>query len=329
MNKKIEKNYVQYRDENTVYVNGKSVSLEKFTSNLEKEIRKGRCSSFNASRNGYSYQLLDTIYTYSNYEVEIGANADSDLNIEMNRLYTLANSKPMKKRYAKRKKDMYTKPKHIILRNLVDSVVSPAGAITFIVPTYYLISLVALTVGFTALGAILGNSVLFLPGLFKITGVLNYAVVGAAALGALYIAARTGIKSVKEIIDNENYPYEEREAERARIKKEQEEKVKKQEIEVAKKCEVTRTQNINKNNTINKKYEPVMSQDEKNIISYLGQQYRELEKERNKLIVTGGNATRIKELANEMNAIVYKVNSMMELDNSVYTSSGPVRKLSK
>ena len=69
------------------------------------------------------------------------------------------------------------------------------------------------------------------------------------------------------------------------------------------------------------------------VVSFLRQRYRELEVKRNDLIISGANREQIEDVTNEMNAIVYKVNSMMGLDNSVHTSngpvSGPVRKLRK
>lgn len=65
----------------------------------------------------------------------------------------------------------------------------------------------------------------------------------------------------------------------------------------------------------------------------LGQRYRELEEKRNKLIISGASREQIEDVTNEMNAIVYKVNSMMGLGNGVHTSngpiSGPVHKLKK
>ena len=60
------------------------------------------------------------------------------------------------------------------------------------------------------------------------------------------------------------------------------------------------------------------------VTTFLGQRYRELEEKRNKLIISGASREQIEDVTNEMNAIVYKVNSMMGLDNGVHTSSGPI-----
>lgn len=322
MSEKIEKNYVQYKNEKSVYVNGKRVNFERFISDLEKKIRKGRCSSFNVTGKGYSYQLLDTDYAYSDYEVEIYKNLESDLNAEMNRLCWLANSEVMKKRYAKFKKDIYTKPKHIIFRNFIEHISDPFGLMLFIVPTGYIVSLTLAFAAITAIGSLMGNSVLFWAGFFKVVGVLNYPAAIATTLSALYTLFGTGVMSLKEMIDNDNYPYDEREKKKEQIKKEQ---VK----EKTKKNEVTKVQGDNKNKVVSKKYVPVQTKEHTAVVSYLGQKYRELEAKRNKLIISGASREQIEDVTNEMNAIVYKVNSMMGLDNSVHTSNGPVRKLNK
>lgn len=324
MGKKVEKNYVQYKNEKSVYVNGKSVNFERFISDLEKKIRKGRCSSFNVIDKGYSYQLLgtDSFYAYSDYEVEIYKNLESDLNAEMNRLCLLANSEVMKKRYAKFKKDIYTKPKHIIFRNFMENISEPLGMMAFILPVCYTASLILAFASITAIGSLMGNSVLFWPGFFKVVGVLNYPVITTMTLSALYTLIKTSVMSLKEMNDNDNYPYEEREKKKDQIKKEQ---VK----EKTKKNEVTKTQGINKNKTGSIKYVPVQTKEHSAVISYLGQKYRDLEAKRNKLIISGASKEQIEDVTNEMNAIVYKVNSMMGLDNSVHTSNGPVRKLNK
>ncbi len=328
MSNKIEKNYVQYRNEKSVYVNGKNIRFSRFISDLEKQIRKGRCASFDKTKDGYKYQLLEISagYEHVNYEVEIGSNTDSDLNIEMNRLCVLANSDAIKKKYAKFKKDVYTKPKHIIGRNFIDNLSSLIGVMGLALPAFYLLGLITSILGFTALGAIMGNSGLFLPGLFKIAGALEPIVLGISALSILYTITATTIMSIKEIIDNEKHLYESKEKERNRVQKELEK-------EKTKKSELTKEQSVNKDKVVSKKCVPVTTNEHNAVVSFLGQRYRELEVKRNNLIVNGASREQIEDVTNEMNAIVYKVNSMMGLDNSVHTSSGPVsgpvRKLNK
>lgn len=323
---KIEKNYVQYRNENCVYVNGKNVRFNRFISDLERQIRKGRCASFDKTKDGYKYQLLEigAGYEHVNYEVEIGSNVNSDLNVEMNRLCVLANSEGMKKKYTRFKKDVYTKPKHIIFRNFIENLSSLIGVIGLALPAFYLLGLITSIAGFTALGAVMGNSGLFLPGLFKIAGALEPMVLGISGLSILYTVISTAVMSIKEMIDNENHPYEEREKERNKVQKELEK-------EKTKKNEAVREQSVSKNKVTSKKCVPVTNKEHNAVVSFFGQRYRELEAKRNNLIVSGASKEQIEDVTNEMNAIVYKVNSMMGLDNSVHTSSGsisgPVRKL--
>lgn len=263
-------------------------------------------------------------YEHVNYEVEIGSNVNSGLNVEMNRLCVLANSDVMKKKYARFKKDVYTKPKHIIFRNFIENLSSLIGVIGLALPAFYLLGLITSIVGFTALGAVMGNSGLFLPGLFKIAGALEPIILGISGLSILYTVISTAVMSIKEMIDNENHPYEEKE--HNKVQKELEK-------EKTKKNEVVKEHSVNKDKVVSKKCIPVTNKEHNAVVSFLGQRYRELEEKRNNLIVSGASRELIEDVTNEMNAIVYKVNSMMGLDNSVHTSSGPVsgpvRKLNK
>lgn len=316
--------YVQCKDNDNVYVDGKRITLEKFVSKLEKAIRKGECDYFAKDDIGYRYCLLKHIYRYCDYKVDLNGDNSSDFRIEMDRLYKLANSEVMVKRNKKKWKDINTKPKYIFLRNLHESQDTTIGMFRFACPIGFGISiLVALIVAVT-LGTIAGNPFMHMYDLVVIGKLFALTTLAVFLASDLYVLCRTAIKSIKEKKNIEKDQEKlKREEERAKIIKQ----IKGKELVKQK------TNEVNKRKNATKKYTSVSDKEQHMVVTFLGQRYRELEVKRNNLIVNGASREQIEDVTNEMNAIVYKVNSMMGLDNSVHTSSGPisgpVRKLNK
>lgn len=182
---------------------------------------------------------------------------------------------------------------------------------------------VALIVAMT-LGTIAGNPFMHMYDLAVIVKLFALTTLAVFLASDLYVLCRTAIKSIKEIknVKKEQEKLK-REEERVKIISKSKEK----ELARLKANEVTRSKNVTK------KYALVSDKEQHMVVTFLAQRYRELEVKRNNLIVNEASREQIEDVTNEMNAIVYKVNSMMGLDNSVHTSSGPVsgpvRKLNK
>lgn len=315
--------YVQCTADGDVYVGGKRTKLEKFVSKLEKAIRKGECDYFAKDDIGYRYCLLKHIYRYCDYKVDLNGDNSSDFRIEMDRLYKLANSEVMVKRNKKKWKDINTKPKYIFLRNLHESQDTTIGMFRFACPIGFGISiLVALIVAVT-LGTIAGNPFMHMYDLAVIGKLYALTTLAVFLASDLYVLCRTAIKSIKEIKNVKK--------EQEKLKRE-EKRVEAKKQTVEKELATSKTKKVTKDESIVKKHGLVPNQEEK-IILYLREQYKKLEIERNQLIACGGSKDKIIELANEMNAIVYKYNSIVGCtkyeNEETYSSRGPVHKLKK
>ena len=82
--KKVESNsYVQYKDYDTIYVDGEKVNFEKYISKLEKAILKGKCASFEKIVMGYKYKLLIDNYKFKEYKVDLNGSNDNNFKLEM------------------------------------------------------------------------------------------------------------------------------------------------------------------------------------------------------------------------------------------------------
>lgn len=315
--------YVQCTADGDVYVGGKRTKLEKFVSKLEKAIRKGECHYFAKDDIGYRYCLLKDSYRYCDYKVDLNGDNSSNFRIEMDRLYKLANSEVMVKRNKKKWKDINTKPKYIFLRNLHESQNTTIGMFRFACPIGFGISmLVALIVAVT-LGTIAGNPFMRMYDLAVIGKLYALTTLAVFLASDLYVLCRTAIKSIKEI-KNVKKEQEKSKREEKRVE------AKKQTVE--KELATSKTKKVTKDESIVKKHGLVPNQEEK-VILYLREQYKKLEIERNQLIACGGSKDKIIELANEMNAIVYKYNSIVgctkDENEEIYSSRGPVHKLKK
>lgn len=315
--------YVQCTADGDVYVGGKRTKLEKFVSKLEKAIRKGECHYFAKDDIGYRYCLLKDSYRYCDYKVDLNGDNSSNFRIEMDRLYKLANSEVMVKRNKKKWKDINTKPKYIFLRNLDESQNTTIGMFRFACPIGFGISmLVALIVAVT-LGTIAGNPFMRMYDLAVIGKLYALTTLAVFLASDLYVLCRTAIKSIKEI-KNVKKEQEKSKREEKRVA------VKKQTVE--KELATSKAKKVTKDESIVKKHGLVPNQEEK-VILYLREQYKKLEIERNQLIACGGSKDKIIELANEMNAIVYKYNSIVgcikDENEETYSSRGPVHKLKK
>lgn len=316
--------YVQCKDNDNVYVDGKRIKLEKFVSKLEKAIIKGECDYFTKDDMGYRYCLLKDNYRHCDYKVDLDGNNDSTLGHEMNRLCKLANSEAMEKINKKKWKDINTKPKYIFLRNLHESQNTPIGMFRFACPIGFSISMLVCLIVAVTLGVIAGNPLMYMYDLVVIGKLFALTTLAVFLASDLYVLCRTVIKSIKEKKNIEKDQEKlKKDEERAKIIKQIKEK------ELVKQ----KTNEVNKRKNATKKYTSVSDKEQHMVATFLGQRYRELEVKRNNLIVNGASREQIEDVTNEMNAIVYKVNSMMGLDNSVHTSSGPVngpvRKLNK
>lgn len=311
--------YVQCSDDD-VYVDGKRIKLEKFVSNLEKAIRKGECDYFAKDDVGYRYCLVKDYYKSCDYKVDLNGRTDSDFNSEINRLYKLANSEVMEKRNKKKWKDINTKPKYIFLKNLHESQDTTIGMFRFACPIGFGISMVVGLIVAATLGAIAKNPLMYMYDLVVYSKLVALTTLAVFLASDLYVLCRTVIKSIKEMKNVKK--------EQEKLKREEERdkvisQIKDKELARQKANEVTRSKNVTK------KYTSVSDKEQHMVASFLEQQYRKIKSERNKLIASGGNKEKIKELTDEMNSIAYEYNSIMGFDNNVQTSDGPVRKLRK
>lgn len=306
--------YVKYKDNETVYVNGREVKLDKYISKLEKSILKGKCEYFIKDETGYKYKLLKNNYKHYEYIVNLDSN-DNKFSQEMNRLYNLSNSEDISKKYDKKREDIQTNPKHIILRNLYESIKTKFGMLTIGAPFGWALSMLVACAYVLMLGIAFGNPLMYTSLLATLSKVLSITSLGLFVSSCLYVFGRTVKKSVKEI--DKIYNKKEKSKENNKVKSQTKEK----EVEKEKVKEITES----KNNT--KKYVSIRNVEESKTIIYLKEKYNELSKERNELIRNNGNKDRIEELTNEMKAILYRYNSMTNREDKTNAYDGPVPKL--
>lgn len=275
--------YVKYKDDETIYVNGREVKLDKYIFELEKSILKGKCEYFKRDKTGYKYKLLKNNYRYYEYKVNLNNN-DNKFNQKMNRLYELSNSKYISKKHDIKMKDIQTNPKHIILRNLYESIKTKFGMLIIGAPFGCGLSILVACAYVLMLGIVFGNPLMYTALLVTLSKVLSITSLSLFISSCLYVFSRTVKKSIKEIEKQEN-------------KKDKLE----ENIEVIsqvkeKQPEEERVKELSKSDT--KNHISVVNAEESKTISYLKEKYNKLSKERNELIRNNGNKDRIEELTN-------------------------------
>lgn len=302
--------YVKYKNNETVYVNGREVKLDKYISKLEKSILKGTCEYFRKDETGYKYKLLKNNYKHYEYIVNLDS-SDNKFNQEMNRLYNLSNSEDISKKYDKNTKDIQTNPKHIILRNLYESIKTKFGLLTIGAPFGWALSMLVACSYILMLGIAFGNPILYTPLLVTLSKVLSIISLSLFVSSCLYVFLRTVKKSIKEIEKQENNKDKSKEN-----------------IEVISWVkEKEQVEKVTKSEKVSKNYVSVVNAEESKATMYLKERYSELSKERNRLIKNNGSKDRIEELTNEMKAILYRYNSVTNREDKTNTCDGPVHKL--
>ena len=304
--------YVKYKDNETVYVNGREVKLDKYISKLEKSILKGKCEYFIKDETGYKYKLLKNNYKHYEYIVNLNS-SDNKFSQEMNRLYNLSNSEDISKKYDKKREDIQTNPKHIILRNLYESIKTKFGMLTIGAPFGWALSMLVACAYVLMLGIAFGNPILYAPLLVTLSKVISITSLGLFVSSCLYVFSRTVKKSIKEIEKQEN-------------KKDKS----KENIEtISQVKEKEQVEKVTKSESVSKNYVSVVNAEESKTISYLKEKYNELSKERNELIRNNGSKDRIEELTNEMKAILYRYNSITNREDKTNIYDGPVHRLNR
>lgn len=122
MKKKYDNEYVSIiepKNDNRVYIDGKSKSLKKYFTKLKSDVYFGKIVSFKETSDGYFYEKLCDDTLYADYEVFTDKSVDSKFNREINRLYKIANSPRNLQKSYQREDELYSERKGIFKRNLV------------------------------------------------------------------------------------------------------------------------------------------------------------------------------------------------------------------
>ncbi len=122
MKKRYDNEYVSIiepKNDNRVYIDGKSKSLKKYFTKLKSDVYFGKIVSFKETSDGYFYEKLCDDTLYADYEVFTDKSVDSKFNREINRLYRIANSPRNLQKSYQREDELYSERKGIFKRNLV------------------------------------------------------------------------------------------------------------------------------------------------------------------------------------------------------------------
>lgn len=122
MKKRYDNEYVSIiepKNDNRVYIDGKSKSLKKYFTKLKSDVYFGKIVSFKETSDGYFYEKLCDDTLYADYEVFTDKSVDSKFNREINRLYKIANSPRNLQKSYQREDELYSERKGIFKRNLV------------------------------------------------------------------------------------------------------------------------------------------------------------------------------------------------------------------
>lgn len=290
---------IKFKNEKSLFIGDNddvAVKAERITKKIEKYIRKGRCAKADKTDDGYNFNILDYDYSYQDYHIEVGEHTNSEYARESERLYKLANTKEMKKKFIKTEKDIYTKPSKIFKRNFSELLDGYSD-------------LFILTLGASAILSLF----LTLPvGIcFDFSLPVSILISGSPLIAQLstFLAGIPLVNTIKELKQNKKSKNKNDDESKVDNKTTKVEKTKKEELSQE------RTLNVVKENipVVNSDYKEELNKTskEKLVMSFLKEKYGELEQKRIELINNGGSRDEIAQVVNEMNAVVYKTNSLI------------------
>lgn len=286
---------IKFKNEKSLFIGDDvAVKAERITKKIEKYIRKGRCAKADKTDDGYNFNILDYDYSYQDYHIEVGEHTNSEYARESERLYKLANTKEMKKKFIKTEKDIYTKPSKIFKRNFSELVDGYSD-------------LFILTLGASAILSLL----LVIPVAVALDASASWLVAASPMIIQLstFLAGIPLVNTIKELKQNKKSKNKNDDESKVDNKTTKVEKTKKEELSQE------RTLNVVKENipVVNSDYKEELNKTskEKLVMSFLKEKYGELEQKRIELINNGGSRDEIAQVVNEMNAVVYKTNSLI------------------
>lgn len=288
---------IKFKNEKSLFIGDNddvAVKAERVTKKIEKYIRKGRCAKADKTDDGYNFNILDYDYSYQDYHIEVGEHTNSEYARESERLYKLANTKEMKKKFIKTEKDIYTKPSKIFKRNFSELVDGYSD-------------LFILTLGMSAILSLL----LVIPVAVALDASASWLVTASPMIIQLstFLAGIPLVNTIKELKQNKKSKNKNDDESKVDNKTTKVEKTKKEELSQE------RTLNVVKENipVVNNGYKEELGKttNKKMVISFLKEKYGELEQKRLELISNGGSKDEIAQVVNEMNAVVYKTNSLI------------------
>lgn len=286
---------IKFKNEKSLFIGDDvAVKAERITKKIEKYIRKGRCAKADKTDDGYNFNILDYDYSYQDYHIEVGEHTNSEYARESERLYKLANTKEMKKKFIKTEKDIYTKPSKIFKRNFSELVDGYSD-------------LFILTLGASAILSLF----LVIPVAVALDASASWLVAASPMIIQLstFLAGIPLVNTIKELKQNKKSKNKNDDESKVDNKTTKVEKTKKEELSQE------RTLNVVKENipVVNSDYKEELNKTskEKLVMSFLKEKYGELEQKRIELINNGGSRDEIAQVVNEMNAVVYKTNSLI------------------
>lgn len=289
---------IKFKNEKSLFIGDDvAVKADRVTKKIEKYIRKGRCAKADKTDDGYNFKLIDYDYSYQDYHIEVGEHTNSEYARESERLYKLANTEAMKKKFVKTEKDIYTKPSKIFKRNLSESFGDGSGLFTL---TFGISAILSLLLAIPA-GVILDS---YYPANMLVAGSPLIAQLSTFLVGIPLVNTIKELKQNKKSKKKDDEVPESDEKEKKSVKKTKQEELSQE-----------RTLNVVKEDTsvVNNDYKEELNKTskEKLVISFLKEKYGELEQKRLELINNGGSRDEIAQVVNEMNAIVYRTNSLI------------------
>lgn len=303
---------IKFKNEKSLFVGDNIIKVDRYVKKLERNINKGRCAKFDKTDDGYTYRLLESDYSYRDYNVEVGEHTNSKYAREVERLYKLANTKAMKNKYIKVEKDMYTKPAKIFKRNLSESFGDGTGNFLF-------------SFGI----AIALSMVLIYPSAILAPSALAAMLISCSPLIAqlsLFLGVKPLIETIKELAQNKSSKKKDGDKEDTVIDKSNVslKKVNLMEPNKIKGLDATKEIPVVKNNS---QEMLAKTRKQKAIVLFLKNKYRELDERRMELINNGGSKEEIIQIVNEMDALAYKVNTIIpsSTEEEVIVEEKPMR----
>lgn len=289
---------IKFKNEKSLFIGGDDVAVkaERVTKKIEKYIRKGRCAKADKTNDGYNFNILDYDYSYQDYHIEVGEHTNSEYARESERLYKLANTKEMKKKFIKTEKDIYTKPSKIFKRNF--SELFDGYSDLFI-----------LTLGASAILSLF----LTLPvGIcFDFSLPVSMLISGSPLIAQLstFLAGIPLVNTIKELKQNKKSNKKDDEVSES----DKEEKATVKKVNLMKPNKIKGLDDIKEISVVKNNSQEMLAKTRKQkaIILFLKSKYRELDERRIELINNGGSNEEIIQVVNEMNALAYKVNTII------------------